>query len=60
MGGAFGNPADIRITDDLVLELFPEDEMLKRWINLARERVRFQGLPATYLLARLRRASLVR
>jgi len=41
-----GNAADIRVTDDLVLELFPEDEVLKRWIKLARERIRFQGLPA--------------
>jgi urocanate hydratase len=41
-----GNPSDIALTDDLVLELFPEDEVLDRWIRLARERVRFQGLPA--------------
>jgi urocanate hydratase len=41
-----GNPADIAITDDLVLELFPDDEILRRWIRLAREKVRFQGLPA--------------
>jgi urocanate hydratase len=41
-----GNPADIRITDDLVLELFPDDEILKRWINLARSKIRFQGLPS--------------
>ena len=41
-----GNPNDIAITDDLVLELFPEDEVLNRWIHLAREKVRFQGLPA--------------
>jgi urocanate hydratase len=41
-----GNPADIAVTDDLVLELFPEDEVLNRWIHLAREKVRFQGLPA--------------
>jgi len=41
-----GNPTDIRITDDLVLELFPDDNTLKRWINLAREKVRFQGLPS--------------
>ncbi|MEO5509292.1 MAG: urocanate hydratase [Longimicrobiales bacterium] len=41
-----GDPADIRRTDDLVLELFPEDEHLARWIRLARERVAFQGLPA--------------
>jgi urocanate hydratase len=41
-----GNPRDITITDDLVLELFPEDEVLSRWIRLAREKVHFQGLPA--------------
>jgi urocanate hydratase len=41
-----GNPRDIQITDDLVLELFPEDEILNRWINLARRKVHFQGLPA--------------
>ena len=41
-----GDPADIARTDDLVLELFPEDEHLARWIRMARERVAFQGLPA--------------
>jgi urocanate hydratase len=41
-----GNPADIAATDDLVLELFPHDEVLSRWIQLARRKVRFQGLPA--------------
>jgi urocanate hydratase len=41
-----GEPSDIAITDDLVLKLFPENETLKRWINLARKRIRFQGLPA--------------
>src|SRR5438874_870608 len=41
-----GNPEDIRTTDDLVQELFPEDGILKRWINLARQKIRFQGLPA--------------
>ena len=41
-----GNAADIAVTDDLVLELFPDDEVLRRWIHLARKRVRFQGLPA--------------
>jgi urocanate hydratase len=41
-----GDPADIHRTDDLVLELFPEDEHLARWIHLAREKVQFQGLPA--------------
>ncbi|MGI8733537.1 MAG: urocanate hydratase [Pyrinomonadaceae bacterium] len=41
-----GNPSDIRKTDDLALELFPEDETLNRWLRLARDRVQFQGLPA--------------
>ncbi len=41
-----GDPADIHRTDDLVLELFPEDEHLARWIRLAREKVHFQGLPS--------------
>jgi urocanate hydratase len=41
-----GDPADIQRTDELVLELFPHDEHLRRWITLARERIHFQGLPA--------------
>ncbi len=41
-----GDPRDLARTDELVLELFPHDEHLKRWIMLARERVHFQGLPA--------------
>lgn len=41
-----GDPADIYRTDDLVLELFPENTHLRRWIELARERIAFQGLPA--------------
>jgi urocanate hydratase len=41
-----GDPADIHRTDELVLELFPRDEHLRRWITMARERVAFQGLPA--------------
>ena len=41
-----GDPADIRRTDELVLELFPDDEHLRRWITLAREKIHFQGLPA--------------
>ena len=41
-----GDPADIHRSDDLVLELFPEDQHLRRWITMARERVAFQGLPA--------------
>ena len=41
-----GEASDIAVTDELVLELFPQNENLKRWINLARKRIRFQGLPA--------------
>ncbi len=41
-----GNPTDIRRTDDLALELFPDNEPLARWLKLARERIAFQGLPA--------------
>jgi urocanate hydratase len=41
-----GDPADIAVTDELVLSLFPEDEVLSRWISLAREKIKFQGLPA--------------
>jgi len=41
-----GNPADIAVTDDAILELFPHKETLHRWINKARNRIRFQGLPA--------------
>src|SRR5438874_3652395 len=41
-----GDPQDIAVTDDLVLQLFPHNRILDRWINLARKRIRFQGLPA--------------
>jgi urocanate hydratase len=41
-----GDPADIHRTDDLVLELFPDDQHLRRWIGMARDRIAFQGLPA--------------
>ena len=41
-----GDPADIARTDELVLDLFPDDDHLRRWITLARERIHFQGLPA--------------
>jgi urocanate hydratase len=41
-----GDPQDIYRTDQLVLELFPENTHLRRWIAMARETVRFQGLPA--------------
>src|SRR4029079_16879408 len=41
-----GDPADILRTDRAILELFPDDASLARWIRLAQERVPFQGLPA--------------
>lgn len=41
-----GDPEDIYRTDEAVAALFPEDEHLKRWLKLARERVPFQGLPS--------------
>ncbi len=41
-----GDPADIAATDRVVLEEFPDDEALHRWIQMAGERVAFQGLPA--------------
>ncbi|MDQ3605714.1 MAG: urocanate hydratase, partial [Gemmatimonadota bacterium] len=41
-----GNPRDIAVTDQAILEAFPEKEHLHRWIGKAREKVHFQGLPA--------------
>jgi len=41
-----GDPADIMTTDRTILELFPENESLRRWIEMAEARVPFQGLPA--------------
>ena len=41
-----GDPKDIARTDKAVLDLFPDNEHLHRWINMAQERVAFQGLPA--------------
>jgi urocanate hydratase len=41
-----GDPADIHVTDEAVLRLFPDDKPLLRWIRLAQERIAFQGLPA--------------
>ncbi|MCQ4117734.1 urocanate hydratase [Rhodococcus tibetensis] len=41
-----GDPADIAATDSAILDLFPDNEHLRRWITLAGERVAFQGLPA--------------
>ena len=55
-----GNAADIAATDRAVLELFPDDDALARWIRLAGERVAFQGLPARICWLGLRRAGRVR
>jgi len=41
-----GDPNDIYETDKLILELFPQDKALHRWIKMAQERIAFQGLPA--------------
>jgi len=41
-----GEPGDIHTTDELVLKMFPENRILSRWINLARKRIKFQGLPS--------------
>ena len=41
-----GDPADIAATDKAILELFPDNERLRKWITMAGERVHFQGLPA--------------
>lgn len=41
-----GDPEDIYRTDEAILELFPEDASLRRWITLARQKIHFQGLPA--------------
>jgi urocanate hydratase len=40
-----GDPADIHATDQAILDLFPHDESLTRWIRMAQERIAFQGLP---------------
>lgn len=41
-----GNPKDIQKTDELALNLFPDDQTLNRWFRLARQKIQFQGLPA--------------
>ncbi|HTS59895.1 MAG TPA: urocanate hydratase [Terriglobales bacterium] len=41
-----GESSDIHATDDLVLQMFPDNRILRRWIDLARKRIKFQGLPA--------------
>ena len=51
-----GDPEDIEKTDRAVAELFPDDDRLLRWLDMAEERVAFQGLPGPHLLARIRAA----
>ena len=46
MGRSLGRPRRPAVTDQTILELFPEDEALARWIRLASEQVEFQGLPS--------------
>src|SRR3954462_206232 len=41
-----GEASDIAVTDELILKMFPENRILSRWINLAKKRIKFQGLPA--------------
>lgn len=41
-----GDPADIAVTDELILGMFPENKSLQRWMRMAKERIAFQGLPA--------------
>lgn len=41
-----GDPQDIKVTDEALMELFPEDKGLHRWLTMAEERIQFQGLPA--------------
>ena len=40
-----GDPEDIAVTDNALMELFPEDESLHRWLTMAQKRIAFQGLP---------------
>lgn len=41
-----GDPADIAVTDAVIAEMFPENQSLRRWLQLAKEKIAFQGLPA--------------
>lgn len=41
-----GDPADIAVTDELIIELFPENKGMLRWMQMAKEKIAFQGLPA--------------
>ncbi len=49
-----GDPKDIEATDKAILELFPENEHLRRWITMAGEKVAFEGPSGSHLLARIR------
>ena len=52
-----GDPADIAATDRAILELFPDNERLRKWITMAGERVALPGAAGPDLLARVRRAA---
>ena len=41
-----GDPADIAVTDELIMQMFPENKGLMRWMKMAKEKIAFQGLPA--------------
>lgn len=41
-----GDPADIAVTDEIIIKLFPENKGMIRWMNMAKEKIAFQGLPA--------------
>ena len=41
-----GDPADIAVTDEVIINMFPENKSLQRWMKMAQERIAFQGLPA--------------
>ncbi|REJ84056.1 MAG: urocanate hydratase [Bacteroidetes bacterium] len=41
-----GDPEDIKVTDELIMKLFPENKSLHRWLKMAQERIAFQGLPS--------------
>ena len=41
-----GDPADIDVTDEIIIQLFPENARVQRWMKLAKEKIQFQGLPA--------------
>jgi urocanate hydratase len=41
-----GDPADIAVTDEVIMNLFPENKSMQRWMKMAKEKIAFQGLPA--------------